>query len=81
VTNLPISYCETMLSLKAVGVKSGVKTVSFEEYIDLSSKLGAPRYMAVEIYEQMKVLHALGPEAVAEVHGVEGIDIRKVSLY
>ncbi|KAM0262775.1 hypothetical protein ACHAQJ_001569 [Trichoderma viride] len=62
---------------ETVGVKSGVKTVSFEKYADIALKLRAPRYMAVEIYEQMKCLHEMDPET-ANAHGIEKVDISNI---
>ncbi|KAL6910099.1 hypothetical protein GGI43DRAFT_426918 [Trichoderma evansii] len=65
----------------AVGIKSGVKTVSFEDYVDVALTLRVPRYMAVEVFEQMQCFHALQPEAAVNVHDVERVDIRKDSVW
>ncbi|KAL7940640.1 hypothetical protein V8C42DRAFT_362115 [Trichoderma barbatum] len=60
-----------------VGVKARIESLSSKEFIERVGKLGAPEFMALEIYEQMRCLEELGDLRVIQT-AIPTIDMSKV---
>jgi hypothetical protein len=62
-----------------VGVQAIVDQVDFEEFKRRASALGAPEFMAVEIWEQMCCLQDVGAKFI-DAADIETVDMREVNL-
>ncbi|KAF1990274.1 NAD(P)-binding protein [Aulographum hederae CBS 113979] len=62
---------------EAVGVTAGVDQIDLEEFKRRGRELGAPEFMAVEIWEQMCVLHDVGQSFIQKLD-IETVDMHGV---
>jgi hypothetical protein len=75
----PRTQNRVLINILVVGVKAQVEKLPLELFVQRVQALGAPKFMALEIYEQMECFASLGSSRSIQVLDVDVVDMREVS--